>query len=285
MNIISDFVEMQRHAESHRRLGQKIGLVPTMGFLHEGHLSLIRVLRAKCDILVVSIFINPTQFGPNEDYSEYPRDLSRDVALCRKEEVDIIFNPSRDQMYPESYHTFVNVEKISEIMCGASRPGHFQGVTTIVTKLFNITKPHLAIFGEKDYQQLQVIKKLVRDLNIDVKILSAPIVREFDGLALSSRNKYLNKEERKKALVLYQSLQTAKEMVKAGNRDTLKIKKKIESLFKGIPNTRLDYVEIVDSETLETVEDISGSVVVALAVHIGDTRLIDNVYLKNTSDG
>jgi pantoate--beta-alanine ligase len=284
MKILSDFSKMQRQAEKYRKIGQIIGLVPTMGMLHKGHLSLIRIMRAKCDILVVSIFVNPTQFGPNEDYDEYPRDLSRDVDLCRKEKVDIIFQPSRDQMYPDSYHTFVNVEKISEIMCGTSRPGHFQGVTTIVTKLFNITKPHLTIFGEKDYQQLQVIKQLVRDLNIDIKILSAPIVREFDGLALSSRNKYLREKERKNALVLYQSLQTAKKMFKEGNRDALKIKKKIVSLFSGIPNIRLDYAEIVDSETLEKVVYISGNVVVALAVYIGKTRLIDNILLKNTPD-
>ena len=278
MQVTPQISEIRRHRWKDALLTW--GLVPTMGYLHEGHLSLIRILRTKCDILVVSIFVNPTQFGPHEDYSEYPRDLSRDVELCRKEKVDFIFNPSREQMYPESYHTFVNVEKISEIMCGASRPGHFKGVTTIVTKLFNITKPHLAIFGEKDYQQLSVIRRLVRDLNFDIRIIGVPIVREPDGLAMSSRNSYLSRDERRSALSLHKSIQLAQERVAQGIRDASRLIAEASTLIRSHPHTRIDYVTLCDPETLEDADRLEGPTLMALAVWVGKTRLIDNAILK-----
>ena len=227
---------MQSFSSSIRQEGKQIGFVPTMGFLHEGHISLIRILRPQCDILIISIFINPTQFGPTEDLEKYPRDLEKDEGFCKKEEVDVIFYPNVKEIYPHNYLTYVNVEKISEVMCGSSRPGHFKGVATIVAKLFNIINPHLSIFGQKDYQQVRIIKQMTIDLNYDIKILTAPIVREKDGLALSSRNKYLSPEERKNATVIYRSLQLANDLVTSGINDAKKIKEEMRTLILG-PST------------------------------------------------
>ncbi len=258
------------------KTGKEVGFVPTMGYLHEGHLSLIRRARSENDVVVVSIFVNPTQFGPNEDFDRYPRDLRRDEELCKREGVDFIFYPSVEEMYPEGFSTFVEVEKLTENLCGKSRPGHFRGVATVVTKLLNIVHPTRAYFGEKDFQQLQVIKRLVRDLNIPVEIVGCPIVREEDGLAMSSRNVYLNKEERKSALSLYQGLRLAKELFERGERNPSVIRKKVKEFILSHPKTKIDYVEIVSPEDLKPVKEVKEGDVIALAVFVGKTRLIDN---------
>ena len=280
MEIIRSVPGMQRRAEELRLQGKRIGFVPTMGYLHEGHLSLLDLVRRHSDVAVMSIFVNPTQFGPNEDYEKYPRDFERDERLARERGCDILFYPSVAEMYPEPYRTYVNVEEITEVLCGASRPGHFRGVATVVTKLFNIVKPHVAAFGQKDAQQAIVIKQMVRDLNMDLEILVGPIVREPDGLAMSSRNKYLSGQERKDALVLYRSLQRAQELIAAGERDAAKIKAEMEAIIRSVPTSRIDYVEIVDTTNLRPLERLEGEVLIALAVWIGTTRLIDNVMVR-----
>ena len=255
MKIFENISEMQRFAEESRNKKFKIGLVPTMGYLHEGHLSLMRSLRKKCDILVVSIFVNPTQFAAGEDLNRYPRDFKKDEQLCEQENVDVIFYPTEEQMYPHPYFTYITVEKLSELMCGISRPTHFRGVTTIVAKLFNIVKPHLAIFGEKDYQQAVIIKRMVTELNFDIKIETAPIVRESDGLALSSRNKYLNEIDRRNAPGLYKSLQNAQKLIREGEREVSILKSEMEQKIFEIPNTKVDYIEIIDPDTLQSLEN------------------------------
>ncbi len=280
MKIIRTIPEMQRYADQQRRAGKTIGFVPTMGYLHEGHLSLMRLARPRCDVLVVSIFVNPTQFGPNEDFDRYPRDFEHDEQLCRQERVDVVFYPDVQEMYPLPYYTYIDVEKLSETMCGASRPGHFRGVATVVTKLFNIVKPHLAVFGQKDYQQALIIQQMVRDLNFDIEILLGPIVREPDGLAMSSRNQYLSPEERRKARILYQSLQLAQQRVSAGERDARKIQAAMEAMIQQVPGVQIDYVVIVDGRTLEPIAEIRDGTLVALAVRIGQTRLIDNTIIR-----
>ena len=280
MKVIKDIKEMQSLADSLRSDGKTIGFVPTMGFLHEGHLSLMRIARPNCDVLVVSIFVNPTQFGPNEDLNKYPRDFDRDEKLCREEKVDVIFYPNKDTMYSEPYFTFINVEKLSETMCGLSRPGHFKGVATVVAKLFNIVKPHFAVFGEKDFQQAVIIKQMVRDLNFRVEILTGPIVREPDGLAMSSRNKYLSPAERQNALVLYNSLKLAEKLVMEGNDNSEFIHAKMKNLIQQIPEAHIDYIAIVDSKTLTPVRKIENNTLIALAIKIGSTRLIDNTLIR-----
>ena len=271
---------MQAEAESLRRSGKTIGFVPTMGYLHEGHLSLIRIAREKADIVVLSIFVNPTQFGPGEDLDKYPRDFKKDEALANQEGVDIIFYPSNSEMYSEGYLSFVEVETIPAGLCGASRPHHFRGVTTIVAKLFNAVKPHFAVFGQKDAQQSIVIKRMVQDLNFDLEIVVAPIVREPDGLAMSSRNVYLSEPERQDALSLSQSLKMAESMIEAGEKDGQVILDMITDRIKSKTHTRIDYVEIVDGEMLKPVRELSGNILIALAVFAGETRLIDNVILE-----
>jgi pantoate--beta-alanine ligase len=280
MQIIKNISEMQKLADQFRDNGKKIGFVPTMGYLHEGHLSLMRIARPKCDVLIVSIFINPTQFGPNEDLNKYPQDFQRDEKLCQEENVDVIFYPTKDMMYTEPYHTFINVEKLSNTMCGKSRPGHFQGVATVVGKLFNIVKPHFAAFGEKDFQQAVIIKQMVTDLNFDVEIITGPIVREHDGLAMSSRNKYLSVEERQNALILYKSLKLAEKMVMDGKNDTEFIYNKMINLIEETPDAIIDYIAIVDSKTLKPVQRVQNNTLIALAVKIGSTRLIDNTLIQ-----
>ena len=280
MKIVSDIREMQQLAGHYRQQGKTIGFVPTMGYLHEGHLSLMRRARAQCDILVVSIFVNPTQFGPNEDFERYPRDFERDERLCREVGVDVVFYPTADAMYPRPYLTYVHVEKLSETMCGASRPGHFRGVTTVVTKLFNIVQPHIAVFGQKDYQQSLIIRQMVRDLNFDVQIDVAPIVREADGLAMSSRNKYLSPEERQQALVLYRSLTRAEELIREGERNVDTLLQAMQTVISEAPDARIDYIAIVDAETLEPLSTVRHNTVIALAVYIGTTRLIDNTWIR-----
>ncbi len=284
MEIIYNIPLMQKKADQLRAKGKKIGFVPTMGFFHEGHLELMRVARKNADVVVVSIFVNPIQFGPSEDYSRYPRDIERDKKKAQEVGVDILFIPSVEEMYPEGFQTKVRVEKLTQHLCGLFRPGHFDGVTTVVTKLFNIVKPHIAVFGEKDYQQLLVIKRMVKDLNMDIHIIGVPTVREADGLAMSSRNTYLTPEERKSALCLKKSIDLAKEMVEKGETDASVIKKKVEELISSYPFTKIQYVSICDPETLEEVSQIKDKALIAMAVFVGNARLIDNAILEKNNN-
>lgn len=278
MQIIRNISMLRKRLAPLRGRKQRIGLVPTMGFLHEGHLSLVRKARRDCGIVVVSIFVNPTQFGPKEDLKKYPRNLKRDGALLKKEKVDFIFHPSVDEMYPEGSETTVSPGPMADCLCGAKRPGHFKGVLTVVAKFFNIVLPDTAYFGGKDYQQAVLIKRMVRDLNFDVKIKVCPLVRDSDGLALSSRNIYLSEAERKKALSIHDSLKWAKVEIKKGLRDVKKLTEGVKKILK--PNvTKIDYVEIRDAESLATVKKINKKVVIAVAAYVGKTRLIDNKVL------
>ena len=279
MRIVRTVAEMKAVSREHRARGERIGLVPTMGFLHEGHLSLVRECRAKTDVTVVSIFVNPAQFGPKEDLGSYPRDLERDAALLEKEGVDFVFHPEPSDMYPEGYRTYVAVEDLEEGLCGRSRPGHFRGVCTVVLKLFNIVRPDVAFFGWKDAQQVIVLRKMAADLDCDVRVEALPLVRDADGLALSSRNSYLSAEERKAALVLSRSLAEARRMVEAGERDAGVILGRIRKTVAGEPLARLDYVELVDLANLRPLNRIDGEALLAMAVFVGRTRLIDNVRL------
>ncbi len=263
-----------------RHEGKTLVLVPTMGFFHNGHLSLIRKGRSLGDELVVSIFVNPSQFGPEEDYGKYPRDLHRDLDLAKKEKVDCIFVPERKEIYPEAFQTYVSLEKLSNHLCGMSRPFHFRGVATVISKLFNIVCPHIAIFGQKDYQQLLIIRRMVEDLNYNIEIVDAPTVREPDGLAMSSRNSYLTPQQRNSAQSLYQSLKEAQKLVKGETRDADIIISAAKKSISKYPETLVDYITICDPDTLENVETIDGPVLMALAVKVGKTRLIDNMILK-----
>ena len=280
MIIIETIADMKAVIKSQKQSGKSIGLVPTMGYLHQGHISLVKHSTQENDFTVVSIFVNPTQFGPNEDYDKYPRDLEKDMKLAEQAGVDIIFAPSVKEMYPDGYKTYVAVEGITEVMCGKSRPGHFRGVTTVVTKLFNIITPTKAYFGQKDAQQVAVIKQMVKDLNMNLEIITCPIIREADGLAMSSRNVYLNSEERKAALVLSQSLLNADKLVEGGERSKEKLYKSIYEQISSESLANIEYIEIVDADTLEKVNNIEKRVLVALAVKLGNTRLIDNIILE-----
>lgn len=280
MKLISNLKQLSFKIKKIKKGNKTIGFVPTMGYLHQGHLSLMRQAKKDCHISVVSIFINPAQFGPKEDYKKYPRNLKRDLQLAKSAEVDIVFAPLVKDIYPESYRTYVNVEKLTDGLCGASRPGHFRGVTTVVAKLFNLIKPDIAYFGQKDAQQARVIEKMAEDVNMGIKIKVMPTVREADGLAVSSRNVYLNKEERKDALVLYQSLKLAKKMILSGEGNSKKIISAMRNLIKKKKRAKIDYISIVDRKNLAEVKDIRGMVLVALAVWVGKTRLIDNMIIK-----
>jgi pantoate--beta-alanine ligase len=263
-----------------RKEGKSISLVPTMGYLHEGHASLIRAARKHTDVVVVSIFVNPVQFGPKEDFEKYPRDMKRDEALATTAGADIVFAPSAKDMYPDGYSTYVNVERLTDVLCGASRPGHFKGVATVVAKLFEIVRPEIAYFGQKDAQQAMVIKKMAADLNTGIEIKVLPIIRESDGLAMSSRNIYLSESERKDALVLHEALKKAEAMIKSGEREAKKIIRAMKELISAIPSAKADYISIVDITNLKGIKVLSGEVLVALAVFIGKTRLIDNILMK-----
>ena len=266
-------------AAEHRRDGKRVALVPTMGYLHEGHASLMREGRQQCELLVTSIFVNPTQFGAGEDFGTYPRDLDRDSKVAEAAGVDIIFLPKAQDMYPPSFQTYVNVERISLPLCGASRPGHFRGVTTVVCKLFNIVMPHMALFGKKDFQQLAVIRQMVVDLNMSVEIVGMPIVRESDGLAMSSRNAYLSADERKEALCLSDAIRSARAAFNAGTGNIEELQRTVRASIAKAPSAVIDYVEFRDSTTLEEVASADESTLLALAVKIGKTRLIDNTLL------
>lgn len=280
MIIFNNIKELKAHLKKQKLEGKTIGLVPTMGFLHAGHLSLISKAKQENNIVVVSIFVNPTQFGPNEDYERYPRNLEKDFELSQGAGADIIFNPEVKEMYPENYYTYVEVTGITELLCGISRPGHFKGVTTVVSKLFNIISPDKAYFGQKDAQQCVVIKKMVKDLNLDIDIIVCPIIREKDGLALSSRNVYLNEKEKEQATVLYQSLEKAKEKIEKNERNSKIIKELIRKIINEKELAKTEYIEIVDLETLKEVKEIKGSILIALAVKFGRTRLIDNLMME-----
>lgn len=280
MVVVQKIQEMKEIVKRLKKEGKSIGFVPTMGYLHEGHLSLVRLSKQQNDITIMSIFVNPIQFGPNEDYDRYPRDFERDKSLAEKEGVDYIFYPSVKEMYPEDFKTVVSVKKITEIMCGKSRSGHFDGVATVVLKLFNIVNPDRAYFGQKDAQQLAVIKQMVKDLNLDVEIIPCPIVREQDGLAMSSRNVYLSEEERKSAAVLYRALNLAKEMIEKGEKDVFVIKRAMEEMILKEKHTKIDYIEFVNSDTFEVVSKVEGKILIALAVFVGKARLIDNIVVE-----
>ena len=278
--LIKEIKELRSLIKAWKREGLSVGFVPTMGALHEGHESLIKKAVSENDKVVVSVFVNPTQFGPNEDFDSYPRDINKDLALCLNAGAALVFNPEPSEMYFDNKSTSVSVSNLTNVLCGAKRPGHFDGVCLVVSKLLNIVTPDKAYFGEKDAQQVAVLKRMVRDLNIDVEIVACSIIREDDGLAKSSRNTYLSKDERKAALILSKSLKLAKDSLKNGERNATKLKEVIKAELSKEPLAKIDYVEIVDSDSLENVELIEKSVLIPIAVYIGKTRLIDNFTFK-----
>jgi pantoate--beta-alanine ligase len=279
MRTIHSVHEAQSACRSARREGKRIGFVPTMGALHEGHLSLVRAARAQCDFVVVSIFVNPLQFGPTEDFSKYPRMMAEDCAKLASENVDLVFAPTKDDMYPPNASTVVDVQGVSERLDGRSRPGHFRGVTTVVTKLFEIVRPELAFFGQKDAAQVAVIRKMVADLNMDIQVVVEPTIRERDGLAMSSRNAYLNHEQRKQALVLHRALMRVQTLVDTGETSAAKLIEAGKEVLAEEHGAKLDYFEVVDPDTLEAVGSVKGGALVAVAAWVGSTRLIDNVVV------
>ena len=276
---------MQARAQTLRSSGRRIVLVPTMGFLHQGHLSLMRLGLKNADTLVVSIFVNPTQFGPEEDLDAYPRDLDRDLDLCRKEGAAVVFTPTPQEIYPDGFQTYVQLESLPRYLCGRSRPIHFKGVSTVVAKLFNIVAPHVAVFGEKDFQQLTIIRRMARDMNFPVEVLGAPTIRETDGLAMSSRNAYLSPDQRPAALSLIQALHGAREMVAKGETDARRIVQTAAARIAAHPEADIEYVAICDPHTLEDKQRIDGPARMFLAVRIGKARLIDNMAINDTRDG
>ncbi|MDE6760075.1 MAG: pantoate--beta-alanine ligase [Lachnospiraceae bacterium] len=276
MQILGSIKETRSQVKSWKEQGLKVALVPTMGYLHEGHKSLIDRARAENDKVVVSIFVNPMQFGPGEDLEAYPRDLERDSKICEKGGVDLIFHPEVEEMYGPDFHGFVDMTVLPEKLCGASRPVHFKGVQTVVTKLFHIIPAHRAYFGQKDAQQLAIIRRMVIDLDFDIEIIGCPIIREADGLAKSSRNTYLSEEERKQAVILNASLEEAMKAIEEGEQDAAKIKAKITEKLNTCPLARIDYVEVVSFDNIQPIDKIEGAVLIAIAVYIGTTRLIDN---------
>ncbi len=282
-------MEFTRTIQSVRKLvnatraeGKKIGFVPTMGALHIGHVSLIEAAVQQTDFVIVSIFVNPTQFGPAEDFDKYPRPFDKDMEICRKKGVDIIFAPTPEEMYPGENLTWVNVEKLTEPLCGQFRPGHFRGVTIVCAKLFNIVTPDIAFFGQKDAQQAIVIKRMVADLNMPLEIAVCPTIREPDGLAVSSRNQYLTEQQRKDATLIFKSLQKCREMIEAGVTDTKEIIGQMRKILNQIPSAKIEYISIVNAETLESIDQVSGKILAAVAVKIGSTRLIDNILVDST---
>lgn len=280
MQTITHSHTMQEWADAARVRGERIGCVPTMGYLHAGHLSLVGEARRRADRVVVSIFVNPLQFGASEDLERYPHNLERDSELLTAAEVDVLFLPAVTAMYPEGFQTYVEVERVTRDLCGASRPAHFRGVTTVVAKLFNMVKPHVAVFGEKDYQQLVAIRRMAADLSFDIEIVGAPIVREPDGLAMSSRNAYLSAAERQAARCLSRALHATRTQVERGESDALRLLAAARRIVADEPLARLEYAALVDPETLEEISTVHATALLALAVHIGTTRLIDNCFLE-----
>ncbi|MCX6338479.1 MAG: pantoate--beta-alanine ligase [Candidatus Aureabacteria bacterium] len=280
MKIITTVKEMQKYVKHNYRKGRKIGLVPTMGYFHDGHSILIGAARKLCDRLVVSVFVNPLQFGRGEDFASYPRDMKNDLSIARQRRVNVVFAPSSDELYPVGYSTFVGEERLSKKLCGQFRPGHFRGVATVVAKLFNIVRPHTAVFGQKDAQQVAIIRKMVEDLNYPVHIVVIPTIREKSGLACSSRNKYLTAREKKEAAVLYASLRKAEELVKSGVRDARRIIDAVKASIAHAPLVMVEYVEVVAPETLEPVKVIDTRTLIAVAARVGKARLIDNILVE-----
>lgn len=276
MKVLKSTTELKSYVREVQEAGKSIGLVPTMGYLHEGHLSLMKKAREENDIVIVSDFVNPIQFGPNEDYDAYPRDLERDAELAKSVGVDIVFAPSVEEMYPSHFSTFVEVEGLTEHLCGAQRPGHFRGVCTVVMKLFHLTRADRAYFGKKDIQQLMILRRMAEDMNMNVKIVGMPIIREEDGLAKSSRNKYLSETQRKDALVLSCALKAAKKLIHEGERRSEKLYEEMKAVITSVP-CDIDYLKIVDRDTLEDTDTVENPSVIALAVRFGTTRLIDNM--------
>lgn len=280
MNVITHIRDMQQWSETLRQSGKTISVVPTMGFFHDGHLSLMKKGMEVCDHLVVTLFVNPTQFGPTEDLSSYPANVERDIDLARKQGASAIFIPNKEEMYPETFQTYVELTDLPHHLCGISRPVHFRGVATVVTKLFNIIRPHTAIFGSKDFQQLQIIRRMTEDLNYDIKIIGCPIVREIDGLAMSSRNAYLKPEQRTSALSLSKALNLAEEKIaQATVPDAATLKREMKQFIESHDETQIDYISVCNPETLEEVNGLESTVLIALAVKVGKTRLIDNCVI------
>lgn len=280
MKIVKTTKQIGQIIARQKRLGKRIGFVPTMGALHQGHLSLIRLAKKHSDFVVVSIFVNPTQFGPKEDLRKYPRTMENDKMVCTAYGADLLFSPSPDEIYPKGFSTYINVEELTQGLCGASRPGHFRGVTTVVAKLFNIIQPDAAVFGQKDAQQLAVIKRMAKDLDLPVKIIGAPIVRERDGLAMSSRNRYLSLEERQQAVALHRALKLAELKVRKGVKDAKVVKAEMLTLLKhDAPLGKIDYIEIVDNMNLKPVKHIQRNALIAIAVKFPNARLIDNIIV------
>jgi pantoate--beta-alanine ligase len=279
MKVAKTIKSVRNLVKAARSKGKIIGFVPTMGALHIGHISLIEAAAKKCDFVVVSIFVNPTQFGPGEDFEKYPRPLKADLEICRKAGVDVVFAPSPQQMYPGENLTWVNVEKLTEQLCGQFRPGHFSGVTTVCAKLFNIVAPDIAFFGQKDAQQAIVIKRMVTDLNMPLKIVVCPTVRQADGLAVSSRNQYLTRQQKKNAPLIYKSLQKCQKLIEDGVADSKTIINQMRKILQQAPSIKIEYISIVDADTLQELKKITGKVLTAVAVKIGPTRLIDNILV------
>jgi pantoate--beta-alanine ligase len=277
MQVAKTVREVRAWTKLARADGKTIGFVPTMGYFHEGHLSLMRRAKAECDLCVVSLFVNPTQFGPSEDFQRYPRDFARDAAMAESVGVDLLFAPEVEEMYPEGYQTYVEVTEVTRRLEGAARPGHFRGVATVCTKLFNIVQADRAYFGKKDYQQLKVIQRMVKDLNIPTEIVPCETVREPDGLAMSSRNVYLKPDERQAATVLYRALCAGRDAILAGERDAKKVKVLVEQVIATEPLVKTEYVDVADAETLEPLTDLQGEVLISLAARVGVARLIDNI--------
>lgn len=284
MHILTSTAQVTNASKEAHRAGKRVGFVPTMGALHEGHLSLVRTARTQCDVVIASVFVNPKQFGPNEDFAKYPRSAEKDSAMLAAEKTDYLFMPSVEEMYPPGATSWVTVEGLSEKLDGRSRPGHFNGVTTVVAKLFNIVQPDFAFFGQKDAAQVAVIKKMVRDLDFDVRIVVCPIVRETDGLAMSSRNAYLSPEQRKQALVLYRSLMRVQTLADRGESSAARLKIAGEQVISEEPAVKLDYFEVVHRDTLDPVADISAGALVAVAAYVGSTRLIDNIVVTGKGE-
>jgi len=280
MKVAKTVESVRRLVKAARSAGRTIGFVPTMGALHIGHISLIEAARKDCDFVIVSIFVNPTQFGPSEDFAKYPRPLKADLNICRKAGVNLVFVPTPKAMYPGENLSWVDVEKLSGPLCGKFRPGHFRGVATVCAKLFNIVLPDFAFFGQKDAQQAIVIKKMVADLNMPLEIVVCPTVREENGLAMSSRNQYLTAQQKKDAAFIYKSLQKCRQMIKQGGRDTKKIIAEMRKILKQIPSVEIQYISIVDAETLQNIDRVAGKILAAIAVKIGHTRLIDNILAE-----
>ena len=279
MQIAKTIEEIRMIISEAGSLGKKIGFVPTMGALHAGHISLIKTAKLRTEFVIVSIFVNPTQFGPGEDIDKYPRPFESDIEICKANGADAVFAPSAKEMYPQQNLTWINVEKLSELLCGKTRPGHFRGVATVCAKLFNIIQPDVAFFGQKDAQQVIIIQRMISDLNLPMRIVVCPIVREEDGLAMSSRNKYLNSSQRKDSPLLYAALQEAEFFIKAGERKCDFIKEQMKKILNISSQIEIDYISIVDAQTLDELDEVKGKVLIALAVKLGSARLIDNIVL------